>query len=73
MRHGWELIEDADPKRVTEYADILTMTFEGSFYDVVNPYYPSDCRKEEKFMELLEKYGLYYELGNSWNLSLFPA
>ena len=26
-------------------------------------------KKMDKFMEILEKYGLYYELGNAWNLT----
>ena len=26
---------------------------------------------EEEFCEILRKYGYYYELGNSWNLSCY--
>ena len=66
------VLENIDPKDYFEYVgDILSMSFEGDFYDVLNyGYLPSVL---DKFDKLLEKYGLYYELGNAWNLSVYPA
>ena len=66
-------LHDEDPHRVCDYVGpYLTMTFEGTFYDVMNGYLGRYGYKvEEEFHELLRKYGLYCELGNAWNLSVF--
>lgn len=67
--HNLIVLENEDPHRVTEYAgDILTMTFEGPLYDALNYGEPS-WRVEEELRQVFEKYGLYYELGNAWNLT----
>lgn len=48
------------------------MSFEGPFYEVLNGYAGDyGWVVEEKFSDLLKKYGVYYELGNAWNLSLY--
>lgn len=63
------VLENEDPHRVTEYAgDILTMTFEGPLYDALNYGEPS-WRVEEELRQVFEKYGLYFELGHSYDLS----
>lgn len=67
-------IGEYDPHDYFEYANynhILSMSFEGAFYRVVNYYENiSYCdRIMEKFNDILEKYGVYKELGNSWNLT----
>ena len=67
--YTWVKTENVDPHKYFEYAaydHILSMSFEGGLYDVLNY---SGGRKMDKFMKILEKYGLYYELGNSWNLT----
>ena len=68
-------LEDQDPHRYVDYVGpYLTMTFEGPFYDVMNGYlgkYGYDL--EDKFHDILKKYGLYAELGNAWNLSVFDS
>ena len=52
---------------------ILSMSFEGGLYDALNYGTPgTSWRLQEKFTDLLNKYGFYYELGNAWNLTLFP-
>lgn len=63
-----------DPHDYFKYANyyhILSMSFEGAFYRVVNYYEDiSYCdRIMEKFNDILKKYGVYQELGNSWNLT----
>lgn len=64
------VLEDMDPKKYIEYAGgILSMSFEGDFYDVVNYYEVAPAM--DQFVEILEKYGCYYELGNAWNLSVY--
>ena len=66
------VLENEDPRNYFEYvADphILSMSFEGPLYDVLNAYMPGWTRLEEEFRRIFEKYGVYYELGNSWNLT----
>lgn len=69
--HGTETVDDSDVADYLEYynRDTLSMSFDGDIYDVFNyDLFPSLL---EKFDKLLESYGLYYELGNAWNLSLY--
>lgn len=67
------IIENIDPKDYFEYVgDILSMSFEGLLYEVLNGYlgsYGSGLCRE--FSSILSEYGLYYELGNAWNLSVY--
>ena len=68
--------ENICPLDYFEYANtnhILSMSFEGSFYDVMNGYNSYTWSLQEKFGEILKKYGVYYELGNAWNLSCYPS
>jgi hypothetical protein len=70
------VLENKDPRRYFNYVgDYLSMSFEGPFYEVLNYYAPASyCDKiNNEFLGILGKYGLYYELGNAWNLSLYPA
>lgn len=67
----WETTENVDPHDYFEYAaydHILSMSFEGPLYDVLNYTFGA---MEEKFLSIFHKYGLYYELGNAWNLSAY--
>lgn len=62
--------EDVSPFDYFEYANydhILSMSFEGSLYESLN--YTGYA--EDGLRKLFEKYGLYWELGNAWNLSAF--
>ena len=64
--------DEAEPKNYFEYVrepNILSMSFEGGLYEVLNGYVYE--KLEEEFSKILEKYGLYYELGNAWNLSCY--
>lgn len=68
--------EDISPSDYFEYAaskHILSMSFEGAFYDVLNGFTNAAFRKQDEFYSLLKKYGLYYELGNAWNLTCYPV
>lgn len=70
--YEWITEENVDPHEYFEYAaydHILSMSFEGGLYDVLNY---SFGRREEELDNIFNKYGLYYELGNSWNLSVYP-
>lgn len=67
--YTWVKTNDVDPHDYFEYAaydHILSMSFEGGLYDLLNY---SGGSKMDKFMKIFEKYGLYYELGNAWNLT----
>lgn len=66
-------LPDEDPKMYFEYVGpYLSMSFEGPLYDVLNGYMGRYGYKlEEEFHELLKRYGVYPELGNSWNLSVY--
>lgn len=63
----------ADPKDYFEYVrqpeNILSMSFEGGLYEVLNGYH--SYKLEAEFQQIFRKYGLYYEMGNSWNLSCY--
>ena len=63
--------ENRNPRYFFEYAnpDTLSMSFEGGLNHVLNDYNDNCLPLIEEFRELFHKYGLYYELGHSWNLS----
>lgn len=66
-----EVEENCHPYDYFEYYNdnhILSMSFEGNLYDCLN--YGSGSNALEK---LFEDYGLYYELGNAWNLTVYPV
>jgi len=68
-KYTWVKTYDVDPHDYFEYAaydHILSMSFEGGLYDVLNYIGGS---KMYMFMNIFRKYGLFYELGNAWNLS----
>lgn len=69
---GWKRIDDIDPKDYFEYAGgIISMSFEGILYDIFNGYTNLVGQElAKKFGQLLRRYSCYYELGNSWNLSI---
>ena len=74
FRYGGEpFVAEADPRDYFEYVGpILSMGFEGPFYEVVNGYRGEiGWNIEAEFRKLLAKYGVYYELGNAWNLSVY--
>ena len=59
---------EAEPKNYFEYVrepNILSMSFEGYAYGWV--------KREDEFRKIFEKYGVYFELGNAWNLSCYEA
>lgn len=67
---------EANPKDYFEYVNepnILSMSFEGTFYEVLNGYVPGWTKLEEEFRNIFEKYGLSYQLGNAWNLTCYEG
>ena len=67
--YTWVKTDDVDPHDYFEYAaydHILSMSFEGVLYELLNY---SGGSIIDKFNKIFEKYGLYYELGNAWNLT----
>ena len=71
IRYSWTKEYDVNPHDYFEYAahdHILSMSFEGALYELLNYWGGS---KLEKFMGIFEEYGLYYELGNAWNLTCY--
>lgn len=67
--------ENKNPKTYFEYAnpDTLSMSFEGALYYVLNGYIKGWIKLEAAFQNLFKKYGVYYELGHAWNLSVYPS
>lgn len=65
--------EDRDPLDYFEFAnpDTISMSFEGPLNYVLNGYSVRSGKLEREFSKLFEKYGLYYELGHSWNLAAY--
>lgn len=71
-RTEWKVIESIDPKKYFDYASgFISMSFEGSLYDVLNGWTSRDFRLQDEFYKLLESFGCYYELGDAWNLSIY--
>ena len=65
---------EAEPKDYFEYVrepNILSMSFEGGLYDVLNGYCYGWGKLADDFRKIFEKYGVYYELGHAWNLSCY--
>lgn len=53
--------------------DWVCMTFEGSFYYIMNdPHGVDQFEIAEEFEEMLDLLGYYPELGNAWNLNVVP-
>lgn len=69
------VIFNKDPRDYFQYVNpnhILSMSFEGPFYECLNGYAGDyGYQIEEEFRQLLAKYGCYYELGDAWNLSVY--
>ena len=66
---------DDEPTRYFEYVaenHILSMSFEGDLYHVLNAYVPNWVKLESEFQAIFEKHGVYYEMGNAWNLTCYP-
>lgn len=64
--------ENEDPSTYFEYVNpehILSMSFEGPTCEMI--YYGVDNTTRRQFDQIFEKYGLYYEMGNHWNLSCY--
>lgn len=73
--NGEPFIEEGlDPRDYFEYVrnpHVLSMSFEGPVYEILNGYHGASI--ESEFSKLLERYGLYYELGDAWNLTCCPG
>lgn len=65
--------KDRNPLDYFKYANpnTLSMSFEGSLNYILNGYIHGWVNLEEQFSKLFKKYGLYYVMGNSWNLSAY--
>jgi hypothetical protein len=65
--------EDRNPRDYFEFANpkTLSMSFEGALNHVLNAYTPGWVKLEEQFRALFDKYDCYYEMGHSWNLSVY--
>ena len=64
--------ENKDPRDYFEYVrepNILSMSFEGDLYYIINGYMGGTLMDD--FMSLFEQYDLYFELGNAWNLTAY--
>ena len=64
--------EDADVKDYVSYSnpDTVTIAFEGLLYDIIDNDFGFILKLDKKF---LEPYGLYFELGNQWNMSAYEG
>lgn len=68
---NWVAEDDVDPHDYFEWAaynHILSMSFEGDLYDVINH---RGGALLNTFNMIFNKYDLYYELGNAWNLTAY--
>ncbi len=63
-----------EPTKYFEYVakdHILSMSFESDLYNVLNAYVPNWNKLESEFQAIFEKHGVYYEMGNAWNLTCY--
>lgn len=70
----FKVIEGIQGSTFFEYAndETVSMSFEGVLYEVLNYAFTSKhLRQLEEFEQVFEKHGVYFELGHSWNLSVF--
>lgn len=65
--------QNRNPRDYFEFANpkTLSMSFEGALNHVLNAYVPGWVKLENEFQKLFEKHGCYYEMGHSWNLSVY--
>lgn len=64
--------ENQNPRTYFEYVaeeHILSMAFEGPVCEMI--YYGVYPAVKRKFDKIFEKYGVYYEQGDHWNLTCF--
>lgn len=68
---GYTFLKDIKASNYFEGAndELVSMSFEGVFYDVINRTYGGFIA--DKFDKLLEQNGYYYDFYNSWNLSIY--
>ena len=70
------IVEDVKATDFFQYGnnDTISMSFEGGMYRVMNYFWerPNTNKLHNEFMDLIGGYGYYFELGNAWNLSLYP-
>lgn len=70
--NGEPFYDEANPRDYFDYVSpILSMSFEGPLYDCMNYGGEYGWDIVNKFETLLKKYGLYYELGNAWDLGVY--
>lgn len=74
-RKGTEVelwVEDARASQYLEFAcdDTLSMAFEGPLYDAMNY---GDGEVEAALARIFERHGLYFEMGDAWNLTSYPC
>lgn len=72
LTYKWIQEEDKDPHDYFEYAaynHILSMSFEGPLYDLLNY---RGGKLEEQFRIIFERYDLYFEFGYSWCFTVYP-
>jgi len=82
LGHAWDFnggkfsdTGEENPRDYFDYAPkesdhILSMSFDGSLYELLNCIEMNDSRYDE-FNELFKKHGVYFELGNAWNLTCY--
>lgn len=64
--------DEADPSDYFSYVNpehILSMSFEGNLCEVI--YYCVAPALKSGFDAIFKKYGLYYELGDHWNMTCY--
>lgn len=67
------ITENKDPRDCFEYVskdNILSMSFEGPLYHVLNGY-SGPYTVYDEMGKICEKYGCYFELGNAWNMTCY--
>lgn len=73
--YKYYILDDINPRDYFEYnGDYLSMSFEGPLYHILNYTAYRESRMERVNKQLnnyFSHYGLYMELGNAWNASVY--
>lgn len=51
--------------------NILSMSFEGELYSIIHGHRSGSTELRRQFADIFGKYGLYYSIGDAWNLTAY--
>ena len=70
---GWYYYENRNPRDYFMYCnpDTVSVSFEGTLNHYMNGYLNGWVEIYESFIDLPKPYGMFFEMGDSWNVSAY--